>query len=51
MDDVTVLAAQESELEWTRFGVEEAWALGTAVRALAVERGAASRSTSGARRG
>ncbi|SBS72106.1 heme-degrading domain-containing protein [uncultured Microbacterium sp.] len=39
MDDVTVLAAQESELEWTRFGVEEAWALGTAVRALAVERG------------
>lgn len=38
-DDLTALQAEDAELEWTRFGVEEAWALGSAVRTLADGRG------------
>lgn len=38
-DDLTALQAEEAELEWDRFGVDDAWELGNAVRAIAHERG------------
>ena len=38
-DLVAALEAGEAELTWDRFGTEEAWRLGSAVRALAEERG------------
>ncbi|MDF2509755.1 MAG: hypothetical protein K0Q52_3614 [Microbacterium sp.] len=38
-DDLTALQAEEAELNWDQFGVDEAWELGSAVRAIAHKRG------------
>lgn len=38
-DDLTALQAEEAALEWDHFGVDDAWELGNAIRAIAHERG------------